>query len=394
MSNFFTLYRAEIKKIITKKAVWVAMAIGLAFVTLMCVTNISAEGHISYIKDSREALSESEGKNIDDSFLRDFQNEVRAELETNSDRYKKMMAYDPGAAFMNGAAAIGKGPLFDFIYDVVRDRNLAESVTADAFYAKMRENIIDDGMELGASDDEINTWLEEYDSIEKPIKYYRAGGYSNISDILFFVGWVLFLNISAALSGVFSDEKTCRTDAIILSARKGRTQVCFAKIVAGVSVALLQGTVLFGSLFGIMFSVFGTAGSKGMIQNIIPSSPRNITIGQMTGILILLAVFTTVLFALTNMFVSHITRSSAAAMAIHAALLFAGLFNIPKSLGIIAKLWQLRPTMAVYYGTFCNTFRYGRLDNVETSLIIYGLFIVLLTAVLITSYKKSGVESR
>lgn len=41
-----------------------------------------------------------------------------------------------------------------------------------------------------------------------------------------------------------------------------------------------------------------------------------------------------------------------------------------------------------------NTFRYGRLDNVETSLIIYGLFIVLLATALIISYKKSRVESR
>ncbi len=92
--------------------------------------------------------------------------------------------------------------------------------------------------------------------------------------------------------------------------------------------------------------------------------------------------------------VSHITRSSAAAMAIHAALLFAGLFNIPKSLGIITKLWQLRPTMAVYYGTFCNMFRYGKLDNITASFLIYGICIVLLATALIISYKKSRVESR
>lgn len=394
MSNFITIYKAEIKKIIAKKSVWVALAIAIAFAMLMSATNISAEGHIGYIKDSKEALSELNGKPIDDSFLKDFQNEVNAELKANPDRYEKLMAYDPGAAFMNGAQAIGKSSLFDFIYNVVRDRALVESVTADTFYEKMRESIISDGMELGASDDEINIWLEEFDGMEKPMNYYHADGYYNISDLLFFIGWVLFLNISVALSGVFADEKTCKTDAIILSTKKGRTQVCFAKTAAGITVSLLQAAVIIGTLSGILLAIFGTEGKAGVIQNIIPSSPRNITVGQMFGFLILLAVITTVLFALANMFLSQVTHSSVATMAIQVAILLAGLFNLPKSLGIITKLWQLRPTMAVYYGTFCNMFRYGKLDNITASFLIYGICIVLLATALIISYKKSRVESR
>ena len=86
-----------------------------------------------------------------------------------------------------------------------------ETVTGEIFYEKMREDIISDGRELGASEEEINVWLKEYDSIDKPIKYYYAESYSNILDVLFFIGWVLFLNIAIALSGVFADEKTYRT---------------------------------------------------------------------------------------------------------------------------------------------------------------------------------------
>lgn len=394
MNSFFILYKAEIAKIISKRAVWIAMAIGLIFVILMGLTNLSSEGHISYVKSSRDTLSKLEGTEMNDDFFADFQKEVTEELKNNPDKYKALMAYDPGTAFMNGANAIGKASLFDGIYNVVRDRSLVETVTGETFYEKMREDIISDGRELGASEEEINVWLKEYDSIDKPIKYYYAESYSNILDVWFFIGWVLFLNIAIALSGVFADEKTYRTDALILSAKKGRSTLCFSKIAAGVSVALFQGVLIIGFLFGIMFAFFGAEGSAGMIQNIIPSSPWNITIGQMVAIFILLAFITTCFFAFTNMLLSHLTHSAVATMATHAAILFAGLFNVPGKMGIIAKLWQLRPTMALYYGTFCNTYRYGAMNNVQASILAYGVCMVVFLSMLFVSYKNSQVESR
>ena len=394
MNIFFVMYKAEMKKILSKKSAWVALVIGVTFVFLMGLTNLSSEGHISYVKNSRDVLSEIEGREMDEAFFADFRSEVMEELKHNADRYENLMAYDPGAAFMNGADAIGKKSLFDLIYNVVRDRRLVETVTGETFYEKMREDIINDGKELGAGDEEVSVWLEEYDSIEKPMKYYYAGSYSNILDVWFFVGWVLFLNIAIALSGVFADEKTYKTDAIILSAKKGRSTLGYAKIAAAVSVALLQGLSIIGSLFGVMFAFFGTEGSKGMIQNIIPSSPWNITIGQMVIIFILLAFITSCLWAFTNMLLSNITGSAVATLAIHAAVLFVGLFNVPGKLGIVAKLWQLRPTMALYYGTFCNTYRYGSMNNVQASVLIYSICVAIFAVMLLVSYNRSQVESR
>lgn len=394
MNSFWVMYKAEINKVVSKKSVWIAMAIGLMFVFLMGLTNLSSEGHISYVKSSRETLSVLEGSEMDDAFFTDFHDEVAKELKDNPDRYEALMAYDAGAALMNGADAVGKKPLYDLIYNVVRDRSLVGTVDANLFYEKMREDIIKDGKDLGASDEEINVWLEEYDSINKPINYYYAGSYSNIIDVWFFIGWVLFLNIAIALSGVFADEKAYRTDALILSAKKGRSTLCISKIAAGLSVALVQGLLIIGSLFGIMFAFFGAEGSKGMIQNIIPSSPWNITIGQMVAIFMLLAFITTCFWAFTNMLLSHLTHSAVATMATHAAVLFAGLFNIPGTMGSIAKLWQLRPTMALYYGTFCNTYRYGSMNNVEASVLIYCICAAMFAAILLVSYKRSQVESR
>ena len=394
MSNFMTMYKAEIKKIISKKAMWIALVIGIGFILLMGFTNLSASGHISYVKESGDVLNKISGSYIDDDFLTTFQNEIKEEIGSKPEIYEKMMDFDQGTAVMNAADAIEKKALFDFMYNVVREKSRVLDVTSEEFYNKNRDNIVYDALELGANENEIDEWLKEYDSIEKPIKYYYAESYSNILDVWFFIGWILFLNIAVALAGVFADEKTFRTDAIVLATKKGRLSVCLAKISAGITVALLQGTVIIGTLFGTMFVIFGTEGSSGMIQNIVPSSPWNITINQMVGLFILLAFTTTVLFALSNMFMSQLTHSSLLTMAFHAAVLFIGLFNVPKSFGIIAKLWQLRPTMALYYGTFCNEYRYLKMNNVEASVVIYGICIVLFVSLIMVLYKKSQVESR
>ena len=277
---------------------------------------------------------------------------------------------------------------------MVRDREKIGSITADEFYEAMRENMIKDGSELGSSSEELKAWLEIYDGIEKPMTYSYALAYDNILDVLFIIGWALILDISIAIAGIFADEKTYRTDAMILSCKNGRLPVCLAKIAAGSSVAVMEAFLLLGVCLGTMFAIYGTTGWNAMIQNVIPSSPWNITIGTMILIYIALAVLVSIFFAMTNTLISLLTKSSVATMAIHAAIIFAGLFNIPGKAGVIAKLWQLRPTMTLYYGSFCNTFRYGQMNNVEVSALIYSICIILFIVMLLMSYKRAQVESR
>lgn len=394
MNNFFLLYKTELKKILLKKSVWVAMAVSLALVLVVGLTNLSADGHSAYVKEQESLLTELSGSLIDDGFLDNFKTEMDKKIDENPELFDMLAAYDPGAVYQNAAGQIGKSALYDFLYNVVRDREKIGNITADEFYEAMRRDIIGDGTELGASGEELNAWLEIYDGIEKPMTYSYVLAYSNILDVLFIIGWALILNISIALAGVFADEKTYRTDAMILSSKNGRRPVCLAKITASSTVAVLEAILLLCLCTGVMFCFYGATGWNAMIQNVIPSSPWNITIGNMMLIYVALAVLVSIFFAMTNILISLLTKSSVATMAIHAAIIFAGLFNIPGRMGIIAKLWQLRPTMALYYGSFCNTFRYGTMNNVEASALIYGICIIVFVAMLLISYRNTQVESR
>lgn len=391
MKCFSLIYIAELKKILQKKSVWIAIVTGLLLVLLVALTNFSADGKGAYIKYQEGVLLELSGQKIDQEFLDNYHNAVEAEIQNNWEEYEKISEYDPGMMYFNASSAIGERALYDLLYNVMRDRERVITVSEDEFYEAMRQDVINDAIDFGVNQNEIDTWLTSYDSLDKPIEYSYALSYTNILDVLFIIGWALIINTSVALSGVFADEKTNKTDALILSSRQGRMPICIAKIMASITVSIAQALILLGGCFGVMFSVYGACGWNSMIQNIIPSSPWNITIGQMVMIYFGLAIVSSIFFTMTNLLISHLTSSSVATMAIHAAIIFAGLFNVPPKLGVISKIWQLRPTMPLYYGTFCNTFMYGRLNNVEASLLIYIASIALMILFLNLTYNRSQI---
>ena len=394
MNNIFSLYKTEIRKILSKKSVWIAMAVSIALVLAVGIINLSAFGSSADVKEQEKRLTAISGTTIDDAFLDNCRNEMENKIDENPEFFETLAAYAPGVAYQNAAGQIGKSALYDYLYDVTRDREKVAAITSDEFYRAMREDIIHDSTALGSSDAELDTWLEIYDGIEKPMVYSYALAYRSTLEVLYIIGWALILNISIALAGIFADEKTFRTDAMILSSKNGRLPVCLAKIAAGSTIAVLETILLLGSCLGVMFLIYGVAGWNAMIQNVIPSSPWNTTAGTMILIYFALAVLISILFAMTNALSSLLTKSAVVTMAIHAAVIFAGLFNIPGKAGIIKKFWQLRPTMVLYSGTFCNTFRYGNMNNVEASVLIYCICIAIFAAALLMSYRKTQVESR
>ena len=394
MNNIGTLYIAEIKKVFQKKSVWISLILGICIILVLNMTYVSSDGHIDYVRKQREVLSELSGTPMDEKFFEDYIDEVHREMESNPGLYRPLAAYDPGTAFMNASKAIYRNDVFLGLYDVMRNRADVDNLTADRFYAKMRQNIVDDAGDMRVSDEELNVWLEEFDGIEKPLDYTYALGYYNAINVLYVVGWAVFIVIAISLSGVFADEKTSRTDAVILSTRKGRGPLCTAKILAGISIAVIETLLILGLCILMLLCIYGFKGSGGRIQSIIAASPWDIAIGRMLGIYIILALVTGLLFALSNMLLSHITGSAVVTMAIHTAILFGGLFNVPESTGIVYKFWQLRPTLALYFGTFLNTFRYGPFNNVQCSLLIYFALAAVFAAILTVSYRKSQVESR
>ena len=81
MSNMFLLYRAELKKILGKKAVWIATILGLILILLVGLTNLSSDGMKAYVNYQEDTLSEISGQVMDEAFFENYHALIEKEIE-------------------------------------------------------------------------------------------------------------------------------------------------------------------------------------------------------------------------------------------------------------------------------------------------------------------------
>ena len=134
------------------------------------------------------------------------------------------------------AEKLGYEDLLSKLYTQFQDAEdpnmlLMESDAAE-YYQAVRDNLDYFFSRDGLSEKETAYWSEKYDRQSIPFAYGYAHGYSGFIQMFYVYIWFVFLLIAASLAGVFSEEVSCRTDAMILSTRNGRKPVSLAKLCA------------------------------------------------------------------------------------------------------------------------------------------------------------------
>ncbi len=100
--------------------------------------------------------------------------------------------------------------------------------------------LVDDEPSRALSDEQKNYWSGMADKVDTPLQYGYHGGWENIISSFELLMFAL-LAICIEIAPVFSGEYQAGTDAVILSAKYGKTKLTTAKIVA----SLLFGTAAF-----------------------------------------------------------------------------------------------------------------------------------------------------
>ena len=139
---------------------WIATILGLILILLVGLTNLSSDGMKAYVNYQEDTLSEISGQVMDEAFFENYHALIEKEIEEHPERYEKIYENDPLAVYLNASKNIGMDDLYDYFYNVIRDRALIPEMTSDDFYKAMRNNIEHDGLELGCSKEEVDTWLE------------------------------------------------------------------------------------------------------------------------------------------------------------------------------------------------------------------------------------------
>ncbi len=252
------------------------------------------------------------------------------------------------------------------------------------FYQARLEKIekILDTPSRGLSETEKEYWLERNSKVDTPFQY---GYYEGWEVIISCFELLLFplLAICIVLCPVFSGEYQAGTDAVILSAKYGKTKLTTAKILASLVFGLLAFTLHVMVASGIPLAAYGIDGWNLPIQIAGTTIPYPFTFLQ--GTLINLGVIYLVLLAMISLtlFLSAKVKSPYIVLVVLIPVMFIPMFLSPNgTTGIYNLTLFLTPyqSMMPLFAKYIS-YQFGGfvLDAFSTRAVLY----VVLTALLL-----------
>lgn len=246
----------------------------------------------------------------------------------------------------------------------------------------------------GLSETEKNFWLDMDSEVETPFQY---GYYEGWEVIISCFELLIFpiLAICIILCPVFSGEYQSGTDAVILSAKYGKTKLTTAKIFAAILFGLIIFTLHIMVAFGIPLVAFGIDGWNLPMQIAGTTIPYPFTFLQ--GVLFNLCVIYLVLLAMISLtlFLSVKAKSPYIVLVILVPVLFVPMFLTPNgTTGLYNLLIFLTPyqsTIPLFAKYLSYQFGSVVMDSFSVRIIFYVVLSMLLLPLARRGFKKHQV---
>ena len=348
MNHIAVLTRYELKKLFQKKILWVTLFIcflGILFSMLFplvgdyYVDKVFIDTNYNmHITDQgyRKAL---DGRAIDQTLLEET---IEAYSHVPMDRspYSLTEEYQVYAR------------PYSEIFNLIRTWTRLEPAAAaawspddSALYAAMEQTMHTVWDNNYLTDAEVTYWQSRLDTLETPFVYAHHDGYRYILEVFLTVGFMMLLFTAIALSNVFPDEHTHRTDQLVLSAALGRNTVYWAKLTAGITAGVIGALLMTLLTWSVSLGIYGTGGFDMPIQLFYTSYAGKLTIGQTCLIAYGCLMVTAVLMSVAVMVLSELLRSGIGALSVTTAMLLASaLVQVPPQYRLLGQLWDYLPT--------------------------------------------------
>lgn len=365
MHNLGTLYAYEMRKIWKRKIVWITLGIMLVLSIFMGLSGILSSSYsvdgvtisaYQMMADDRAYAKKLSGRSIDDTLLKEMQEAYRnlkilqtSEKQPNpdtSDSIQNTITVDSGN-IENTA------PLYSEIYSYAENilgsnHDTVMQTDAAALYVERTANIQNHWDKQQLTSQETSYWKEKETQVQIPPVYEYTKGFQTILSEIFMLNIMVLLLTAICLSNVFSDEHLRKTDQMTLCCSLGRKPLYLAKMLAGSTFSFLSALFLFSASAVTTLLLYGTDGFHAALQLILSDSSWTFSLGE--GMLIFLAILliASLLYGITAMLLSELTRSSVAAMAIMVGPMILTLFlDMPKRFRILSQLYSYLPTQLV-----------------------------------------------
>lgn len=291
MKRIGTLYAYELKKIASRKIVWI---VGIIMIFLCAFLSFSDLISSSYygedeisgyeaMKINREYARNLADRKIDDTLLREMQDYYsREDVEESNDSIS-----DGQISIITDESQedeIDKGikeytPIYAYVKEITEDSNMALEISSDELYKMREKSILQNRTDQMLTEKEMDYWEEKDKQIETPFTYEYTESWSNLWNYMYTINYMILLMLAICLSNVFSVEYLRKTDAIILCSQYGKKHLYLAKVLAGISFGVIIAILFFGITAISSICVYGADGFSAALQIAFPLSSWNISNG-------------------------------------------------------------------------------------------------------------------
>ena len=410
---FGTLYRYELKKILTRPYVLLLLVLMVGVTLFLNVKPLLAQEEVAYVEEDGtlvfDTVSRYEAIQLERRFSQEdagclLDNEAALEMRELNRSYQES-ATVPTFILLNrflvqdGIAITYFNPLWDGTDQMADLTYKAIAYTQEEEYQNQR-----------LTQEEINYWKEERAEIDTPYTLGYAKGYSGILSMAHWLNLMVLPFVFVCLCGSFSDDHVYKTWPILTSSKHGRKSLVLARLAAGETLAGGILLLLFAVTTAIQFFVHGAQGAGVPIQLLevedlrpgfgetrLCASSRVMTAGQ--GVLVTVGVSLLILLfaGALAMLLSKLFRRAIPALALPLGLILLSIMFDPSYYSRIqVQIWSYFPTRRISEEFLLDERLVSlggiQLDCITVSAWLYGLLAILCLVWCFWLYRRHVVE--
>ena len=385
MRNFGTLYGYELRKILCRKLTVIVLA-----AMFLLNLGLNAAEFVASSKLVSDADSGLVGRELDDTLLEEMRQGMEVQTATGEN----------GEIIITSAKVID--PAYSHLWKYLKMIGGNDSKAYNMTAEKLTD--IFDGVIRSAMDSQKLTDSERayWDALraEQPTlpQYGREGGWGNALVNLYMMNFLIVITIAATLSGIFSDEYTLRTDALVFSSNNGKKRLSRVKLLAGMTVGFLEAVFMIAESSAIQFIVYGGVDFKTSVQFYYGPSAMDLTAGQSLLICVGILLLMSLLYSALTMYLSQLVRNATIPMGAMALLLILSMLNPPERFRLLSQLSGYMPATFPGNWTFTDYRLVTLFGHPFTILqmmpILYVLLTALLAVALCRNYRRVQIGGR
>ena len=410
---FGTLYRYELKKILTRPYILLLLVLMVGVTLFLNVKPLLAQEEVAYAEEDGtlvfDTVSRYEAIQLERRFSQEdagclLDNGAALEMRELNRSYQES-ATVPTFLLLNrflvqdGIATTYFNPLWDGTDQMADKTYEAIAYWQEEQYQNQR-----------LTQKEIDYWETERAGITTPYTLDYAKGYSGILSMAQWLNLMVLPFVFVCLCGSFSDDHVYKTWPILTSSKHGRKSLVLARLAAGETLAGGTLLLLFAVTAAIQFWVHGAQGAGVPIQllkveNLRPgfgetrlcASSRVMTAGQ--GVLVTIGMsLLIILFAgALAMLLSKLFRRAIPALALPLGLILLSIMFDPSYYSRIqVQIWSYFPTRRISEEFLLDERLVSlggiQLESITVSFCLYGLLALLAMALCFWLYHIHTVE--